>query len=99
MAKRKAMEDPPLYTGFTMGCVYVTKGKHIRPINASVRCKDDKNGWPNKCPTCGWNPACKEKRLTAMVGEKMARKLIAQSEELSIKTKEEINRGAYPYVL
>lgn len=98
MNKKSAVPDDVMYKGFTMGCPYVTKGKHIKPINASVRCRDDRKGWPVHCPNCGWNPEVKKRRLVAMVGEMAARRLLAQSEELEKKTKQEINEGKYAYV-
>ena len=99
--KKSAVPDDVLYKGFNRACIYKTNGKTIKPINASVRCKDDsldkKYGCPSHCPKCGWNPAVKEQRLTKMVGRQMALKLIAQSDDLAIKTRQKINEGAYPY--
>ena len=102
MAKKKsAVPDDVLYTGFNRACLYRTNGKAIRPINAPVRCKDDsidkKHGCPSYCPHCGWNPSCQRERLTKMVGERMALKLMAQSEELAAVTRQRINNGDYPY--
>ena len=99
--RKKCYDDPPLYTGFTMACPQVTKGKHIRAINACVRCKEDtldkKHGFPSYCEHCGWNKAEQERRLTKMVGPLQARKLMALSEELAVITRQKINDGAYPY--
>lgn len=101
--RKKGFDDPPLYTGFTMACPQVTRGKNIRAINACVRCKEDyldkKHGYPSHCVRCGWNPAEKERRLIRMVGVEQTRKLLAQSEELAIQTRRKINEGSYPYVL
>lgn len=99
--KKSAVPDDVLYRNFTMACPFRTNGKKIRAINACVRCKEDyidkKHGYPSYCPRCGWNPTCSEKRLAKMVGEFNARKLMAQSEELAIRTRREINEGKYSY--
>ena len=98
MAKKKsAVPDDLLYKGFTMACPERTNGKHIRAINAPVRCKADGKNWPNHCDYCGWRLSVTKRRITKMVGEKMALKLIAQSEELAVKTRKEINEGKYEY--
>ena len=101
MTKKKAVPDDVLYHGFNLACVYKTNGKHIRAINACVRCKDDKtdpkHGYPSHCSRCGWNPSVSLARLTKMVGERMALKLMAQSEELAAVTRQRINNGDYPY--
>ena len=95
--KKSAVPDDLLYKNFSMACVYRTNGKHIRAINAPVRCRNDLKGWPSHCGSCGWNPEVTKQRLTKMVGEKAALKLIAQSEDLAIKTRKEINEGKYEY--
>ena len=97
MKKKSAVPDDLLYKNFTMGCPYTTNGKHIRAINACVRCRNDLKGWPSHCNACGWKPEVKKQRLIKMVGEKAAYKLLAQSEDLAIKTKKEINEGKYEY--
>ena len=100
-SKKRAVPDDVLYRNFTMGCPYKTNGKKIRAINACVRCKEDtidkKHGYPSHCKICGWNPACQRERLTKMVGEFQANKLMAQSEELAAVTRQRINNGDYPY--
>ena len=98
MKKKSAVPDDLLYKGFTMACPYRTNGKNIKPINAPVRCKDDLKGWPSHCNSCGWKPEVTLQRLTKMVGKKAALKLVAQSEELARKTRQEINDGKYEYV-
>ena len=102
MAKKKcAVPDDVMYKGFNRACIYKTNGKVVKPINASVRCKDDtldkKYGCPSHCPNCGWNPEVTKRRLIKMVGVQRALKLIAQSEDLAIQTRKKINEGAYPY--
>ena len=98
MKKKSAIPDDLLYKGFTMACPYKTNGKHIKAINAPVRCKNDLKGWPVHCNSCGWNPAVTQQRLINMVGKQAALKLVAQSEELAKKTQKEINDGKYAYV-
>lgn len=101
MAKKRIVPDDVLFRNFNVACPFKTGGKRIRAINACVRCKDDnldkKNGYPSHCKNCGWNPEITRQRLTKMVGEFNARKLMAQSEELAIKTRREINEGKYSY--
>ena len=98
MKKKSAIPDDLLYKNFTLGCPYTTNGKHIKAINAAVRCRDDRAGWPAHCPNCGWNPDCKKRRLADKYGMRVALKCMAVSDELAIKTKKEINEGKYAYV-
>jgi len=95
--KKRSIPDDILYKNFDTACPYAVNGKRIRAINSPVRCKADGRGWPNHCEKCGWNPAVKKQRLIKMVGEKAALKLLAQSEDLAIKTRKEINEGKYEY--
>ena len=101
MTKKKAVPDDVLFRNFNVACPYKTGGRHIRAINACVRCKDDKtdpkHGYPSHCSRCGWNPQVTLARLTKMVGERQANKLMAQSEELAAVTRQKINNGDYPY--
>lgn len=101
MGRKKIVPDDVMYKNFNVACPYKTGGRHIRPINAPVRCKDDKtdkkHGYPSHCPNCGWNPEVTKRRLVKMVGESLALKLMAQSEELAAVTRQRINNGDYPY--
>lgn len=92
------VEDPPIYTNFSVGCPYSSKRKILNPINAPVRCKNEKGGFPDHCAKCGWNPTEKRRRLVKLVGEEKADELMKQSEELSKQTALLIAEGKLEYV-